>query len=245
MTSEAKSETNDIKSIDTVSLSDNGVSFDVTFLEAVKPSCIVLFSVGSGGNPERHLPLLEALAKHGCNVVAPHFERLASPKPTDEELLLRARRLRLALDRAALPNLPITGIGHSIGATVLVTFAGGQIWMGPGHQLQIEPDERLSRLVLMTPATGFFQAPGALDDFRVPLPLLIWAGTNDVITPPAQATFLKQSLENRVLVDLRVIDGAGHFSFMNTLPPQTIDPLPNREVFLADLAVAICQFVTK
>ena len=224
-----------------LSLSDNGSDFEVTQFEAVKPSCVVLFSVGAGGNPDRHLPLMTSLAEHGCAVVAPHFARLASARPTEEELLVRARRLRLALDRAVRPNLPVVGIGHSIGTTLLLALAGGQIWLGVGQQLHINPDERIKRLVLMTPATGFFQAPGALD--AVNTPMLVWAGTNAVITPPAQANLLKHSIGSRVLVDVRIVDGAGHFSFMDTLPPQTTDPFPDRDAFLADLAVEIRRFI--
>jgi predicted dienelactone hydrolase len=223
------------------SLTDQGVTFDVTLCEARKPACVVLFAVGSGGNPERHLPLLTSLAEQGCIVVAPHFERLASPKPTEEELLLRARRLRQGLDFALHSDLPVVGIGHSIGATVLLGLAGGQLWMGPGQKLDLKTDERLTRLVLITPPTGFFQAPVALDDVRIPLQ--VWAGSSDVITPPAQAIFLEEALGNRVPVDLRIINGAGHFSFMNTLPPQITDSLADRDAFLVDFTVEIQRFI--
>ncbi len=224
-----------------VTLNDNGASFDVTRIDAPTKSCSVLFAVGSGGNPERHLPLLNSLAESGCTVIAPHFDRLATPMPTSEELLLRARRLKIALDAVVNPNLPVYGVGHSIGATILLAMAGGQIWMGPEQRLSIAPDVRLNRLVLMTPPTGFFQAPGALSAIHIPSQ--VWAGTNDVITPPSQAELLKRQLGS--LVELRVVEGAGHFSFMNTLPPQTEDPLPEREAFLQCLAVEIRSFLLR
>ncbi len=223
-----------------LSLIDSGIPFDVTTLGAEKPSSIVLFSVGGGGNPERHLPLLISLAENGHKVVAPHFERLATSRPTKEELLLRARRLRMALDSAACPQLPVYGVGHSIGATMLLALGGGQIWLDPQQPLAITPDERIRRLVLMAPPTGFFQAPEAL--VRVRIPLQVWTGTNDSITPPAQAELLKRCLGD--LVDLRVVEGAGHFSFMNTLPPQVEDSLPEREVFLERLKIEIRRFLT-
>src|SRR4051812_8103105 len=130
-----------------LSLSDHGLTFDAMFFEAQKPARIVLFAAGSGGNPERHVPLMTSLAEHGCNVVAPHFDRLASPRPTEEELLRRARRLRLALDAAARPGLSVMGVGHSIGATTLLALAGGQLWLGIGQKIAIETDDRLKRLV--------------------------------------------------------------------------------------------------
>jgi hypothetical protein len=89
---------NDGTRISKRALSDGAGSFEITVLEAAEPSHIVLFSVGAGGNPERHLPLMNTLADHGCSVAAPHFERPVSLFPTESDLLLRARRLRLALD---------------------------------------------------------------------------------------------------------------------------------------------------
>ncbi len=167
-------------------LSDGADWFEVTVLEAVEPSHVVLFSVGAGGNPERHLPLLTTLADHGCSVAAPHFERLVSVIPTESDLLLRARRLRLALDYVMRPTLPVAGVGHSIGATMLLALAGAQAWTRAGQCVSVSPDKRFDRLVLLAPATDFFRVPGALDGVR--LPILAWTGTKDEITPP-----LKQS----------------------------------------------------
>ena len=81
-----------------IALQDNGVTFEATLLEASSPVCKVLFAVGSGGNPERHLPLLHYLFENHCTVIAPHFDRLVSPSPSAADLLLRARRLQIALD---------------------------------------------------------------------------------------------------------------------------------------------------
>ena len=222
-------------------LKDGLASFDVTVLEAPRPSRVVLFAVGGGGNPERHTPLLEALVARGCSVVAPHFERLTGPLVTDELLLLRARRLKQALDAVAHPDLPVVGAGHSMGSGVLLALAGGQLWMRPGSPLPIAPDPRLERLALLAPATSFFAVPGALDAVRAPL--LVWAGTEDTIAPPAQAQLLADALGGRVQVDLRVEPGAGHFSFMHTPPPQSVEPLPDRDVFLARVTAGVCGFL--
>jgi pimeloyl-ACP methyl ester carboxylesterase len=222
-------------------LEDGPISFDVTVFEAAQPTRVVLFAVGGGGSPDRHLPLLMSLAELGCTVVAPHFERLTSPVPTDADLLLRARRLSLALESMSRPGLPVAGVGHSIGATMLLALAGGQVWMRAGHPLSITADERLDRLVLLAPATGFFQAEGALNAVRTPI--LAWAGTEDVITPPEQAELLTRTIGHRVPVDVRIVEGAGHFSFMNVPPPQSAEPLASREAFLADLTAEICRFI--
>lgn len=222
---------------------DGGETFDVTVLEAERPSRTVLFAVGAGGNPERHLPLLTSLAERGCTVVAPHFARIVSPAPSDDELLLRARRSRIAVESFARPDVPIAGVGHSIGTTSLLGLAGGAIWMREGHRLTIERLPRMDRLALLAPATGFFRAPGALDG--VDSSLLVLAGSVDTVTPPAQAELLKLALGARVPVDLRVLAGAGHFSFMHVLPPHVTDPLPDREAFLAELVSEVERFVRR
>jgi alpha-beta hydrolase superfamily lysophospholipase len=223
-----------------LSLLDGAEPFDVTRLDAGAPARVVVFAVGAGGSPARHLPLLEALADRGCIVIAPHFERLVSPIPTAAHLQLRARRLRLALDSVARPELPVAGVGHSLGATVLLALAGATGWTLAREPLAIARDERLARMALLAPATDFFQAPGALDAVRATI--LAWAGTRDTITPPRQAELLKAALGARV--ELRVVDGAGHFSFMNTPPPQTSEPLADRDAVLASLAADVCGFVT-
>jgi len=225
------------------SLQDGSEIFDVTVLEATIPVRIVLFAVGGGGNPERHLPLLACLAASGCTVIAPHFERLKSPRVTDQDLWLRGRRLNLALDSIAPPDIQVTGLGHSIGATMLLALAGGQVWMHEGPHLSFVSVRRFARLALLAPATGFFQAPNALN--AVDTPILAWAGTNDTITPPGQAEYLKQALGARLPVEVRVVEGAGHFSFMNSPPPDTVEPLTNREDFLANLANELRSFVTR
>jgi pimeloyl-ACP methyl ester carboxylesterase len=205
-----------------------------------KPARIVLFAVGRGGDPERHRPLLDELVAHGCTVVAPCFEWLASPMPTREDLELRAQRLRFALDEVASAGTPTIGIGHSIGATTLLVLAGAEATTFAGERVQVEPDRRLDRLALMAPATDFFHAPGALAAVRTPM--LAWAGTQDPITPPRHVERLREA---PAPLDVRIVDGAGHFSFMHTPPPNTTEPLADREAFLARLRAELCEFVAR
>ncbi|MEZ4400891.1 MAG: alpha/beta hydrolase [Kofleriaceae bacterium] len=220
-------------------LIDDGAGFEVHVHPAATPTRVVLFAVGAGGDPARHLPLLEALADSGATVVAPCFARMTSPTPTSEELERRARRLRQALTACGPAALPVAGVGHSIGATLLLALAGGQAWMGPGRRLAIEVEPRLDRLALFAPATGYFQAPGALAAVRARV--VAWAGTRDTMTPPAQARYLAAALGPTA--EVRIIDGAGHFSFMDVPPPHSVEPLPDRAVVLAELARATVSFV--
>lgn len=222
-------------------LQDGAESFEVSVHEAARTSPVVLFAVGAGGQPERHATLMDALVESGCTVIAPHFERLASPVPSEADLTLRARCLSLALDAFVQPGTTAAGVGHSIGAATLLALAGAQMWLGPGRRVNIAPDGRLARLALLAPPTGFFQAPGALDAVR--LPILAWAGSEDVITPAAQSEWLAHTMRDWQTVDVHVTSGAGHFSFMDLPPPQITEPLPNKQAFLQEYSKVVCKFV--
>ena len=69
-------------------LQDGVEEFNVTVHAADKKSPVVLFAVGAGGQPERYRTLLEKFAKSGYTVIAPHFDRLVSPYPKEEDLIL-------------------------------------------------------------------------------------------------------------------------------------------------------------
>tara|TARA_R110000796_G_scaffold41132_4_gene101726 strand:- start:20250 stop:20654 length:405 start_codon:yes stop_codon:yes gene_type:complete len=101
----------------------------------------------------------------------------------------------------------VVGVGHSLGAAALLALAGGQIWLAAGRHVEIVPDGRLTRLVLLTPPMGFFQVEGALD--AVQTPILAWAGSRDSITPAAHVDVLVGALSGRLPLDVRVTEGPG------------------------------------
>jgi pimeloyl-ACP methyl ester carboxylesterase len=223
-------------------LQDESGSFEVSVRKNRKASVLVLFAVGAGGNPERHVTLLEALVKSGCTVVAPHFQRLYSPRPTEADLTLRARRLQLTLNTFIQPGtLSVVGVGHSIGAAILIALSGGEMWLGPGRRVPIAADARLTRLGLLAPPSDFFQAPHALD--AVPIPIQLWVGSGDDITPPTQSQWLVQAMPNRQMVDMHIVEGAGHFSFMDQTPPHIVEPLQDKRAFLQEYSSELCKFV--
>jgi pimeloyl-ACP methyl ester carboxylesterase len=224
-----------------ITLTNKHATFDAIYLKAANPTRKILFAVGSGGNPERHLPLLESLSENNFTVIAPYFERIVSPTPHAEVLLLRAESLETALDFINDSDLPIVGIGHSIGAALLLALAGGQMWTHAGDRLLIAQDASLKKLVLLTPPTDFFKPQNALEDVQTPMQ--IWAGSLDVIAPPQQINVLKEGLPTSTSLDFHLIEGAGHFSFMNNLPPNITDPLKNREELFARLTTEIFRFV--
>lgn len=224
-----------------INLKAKDMSFEALLIRAVNPTHRILFAAGSGGNPERYLPLLTAFAEKGCTVIAPYFERIPSSTPSQDELTLRGNVIKEALDSLDELSVPTVGVGHSIGATLLVALAGGQMWMRAGYRLPIRKDERFKKLVLFTPPTGYFQAPMALKDVQTPIQ--VWAGSLDTITPSEQIDILKRGLPAQTFVDLRIAEGAGHFSFMNTLPPNIKDSIGERENFLSKVSEEVCRFV--
>ena len=71
----------------------------------------------------------------------------------------------------------------------------------------------------------------------------IWVGAKDSITPPAQAQFLKEVLLLQGPIDICLDEEAGHFSYMDELPPNITDSHPNRRKFLASLANDVGRIV--
>ncbi len=217
------------------------VTFDVTVLQPASADRCVLFAAGRGGNPTRHLALMQTLAAHGALVIAPHFEMLASLAPTRDELMQRSQRLASAMNSYCPPDLPISGVGHSIGTVVLLTLAGAVASTLAGDQLTFKAERAFDRLVLFTPPTDFFRRPGALA--AVTIALQVWAGGKDTITPPAHASFLKAALAGQAQVDILIVEQAGHFTFMNDLPPNVSDPHPDRSRFLQSLGEDVSRFL--
>ena len=223
-------------------IQDNGREFTVTLLEGRQPSCVGVFAAGRGGSPVRHLPLLRALAQQGCTIIAPHFELLIPLTPSKEELDARIEMLETVLRLYSNAHQPMVGIGHSIGGTLLLTLAGGKALTASGHQLGTNLVWNFERLALLAPPVDFFLHPGALQS--VDTQIYLRNGGKDTVTPPSKALQVKQIFEKQGQIELILDEEAGHFSYMDELPPQIEDSQPNREVFLVNLARDIAQYIT-
>lgn len=215
--------------------------FDATVFETDHPFCVMLFAAGRGGNPSRHAALLEHMAGLGCTIIAPHFDFLTTPIPSAAELDRRLQRLEAATDFIAKPVLPLIGLGHSLGCVSLLSLAGARAETLAGEPIIPRRTWTFARLALLAPPTDFFRRPGALN--KVDSAICIWAGAKDQIAPPTQALFLKAAVAEHVPVTIVVDEAAGHFSYMDELPPQATDPHPDRPAFLSALADAVGDFV--
>lgn len=199
----------------------------------------IVFAAGRGGSPSRHAQLIERMEAAGFAVAAPDAPMLAGTMPTAEELAGRAEALAVAIARIP-EEARIVGVGHSIGASVLAAMAGATMWLSPGRQAPIARAERLDRLVMLAPPTGFFMAPGALDGLR--LPILLRSGGADPITPPASHAAFVAALPDPSLADHATEPQAGHFSFMDSLPPGQQPAFAGEAGFRARLHEEIAAF---
>lgn len=224
-------------------LSDDAGTFEVMVSRSGDSDKVALFAVGAGGLPERYVSLLNALVNSGFTVIAPHVERLTSAYPSEAEITLRASRLSLALDAFSDTSVTIIGVGHSIGATTLLAMSGAQMWLGPNQPLAIPFDNRLTKLALLAPPTGFFQAPGALDLLAIPVE--VWVGSEDSITPPAQSQYLATAAPEHHPITVHIEKGAGHFSFMDNGPPHMTEPLRDKPAFLNAYSNHVCDFLNQ
>jgi pimeloyl-ACP methyl ester carboxylesterase len=204
----------------------------VTLIQPGAPRGILLFGPGAGGDPARYRHLLDAASSAGYIVAAPVHERFDGRYVTDDQMRERAVGLKAALDQTERPDLPVVAAGHSAGAWAALCLAGGVPWGRDGRPLQVPTEPRVTRLVMLAPTLGWFQAPGALDQLTVPTVALV--GSADVVTPPAGAEFLRVAPAD---VDVRTYDGVGHFDFMSQLPPG-IEPTAglDHDAFLTQLA---------
>jgi len=228
--------------VETFFIRNAGKDFEVTLLRAKEASQCILFAAGAGGSPLRHLELLQTFSRNGISVVAPHFERLSSSTPAKADLLERSQRLALARDKFCQHYASFTGVGHSLGTVILLMHTGATAWTRTREKVIYAGKQDLNQLVLLAPPADFFRAPSALASVKVPVK--IWTGEKDTLTPPSQALFIKSELDIRTKTELCVINDAGHFTFMNTLPPHITDTHPSRESFLLNLGEEISRFVT-
>ncbi|MXO70802.1 alpha/beta hydrolase [Alteraurantiacibacter buctensis] len=197
----------------------------------------VLVAAGGGGSPARHRGLIGRLEAAGFSVIAPEFAMLAAPRASVAEMEGRIAIMAEAL-AGADPALPLYGVGHSLGAALLIGFAGADMWHGPGARLSVPHQPRLAKVAALAPPVEFFLAPGAAEKLAVPL-LLRSAGQDSITTPASHKAFLARL---RCPVDFTVEPLAGHFSYMDMPPPGTGDGLSDGAAFRARIAAKICAF---
>ncbi|HEK21571.1 alpha/beta hydrolase [Mucilaginibacter sp.] len=213
----------------------------VTAFTVAEPKALIVFAAGRGGSPSRHLPLLRAIAARGYTVAAPHFDMIPSAMPTKEQLDARIRQLEVISDEYTTAGLPVIGVGHSIGATLLLTLAGAKAITFYKESVKPQLKRNFAGLVLLAPAVDFFLHEGASDAINTKVYLR--TGAKDNVTPADRTMMFKAMLEEHGSVNFVLDEQAGHFSYMDQLPPNVKDPQPDRHLFLEELANDVAKFI--
>ena len=193
---------------------------------------IVLFGPGAGGDPARYEALIDAAAAAGFIVTAPIHERFDSRTVTNEQMRQRAVGLAESLREIDRQDLPVVAAGHSAGGWAALCLAGAQPWGRNHHPIPVPVEPRVAKIVALAPTVEWFQAPGALDNLRVPV--IVLAGAADTVTPPTTAEILRAAPAE---VSVHIYEGVGHLDFLSALPP-TVTPTPglDHEAFIKSLA---------
>ena len=231
------------------------------------PFPLVLISHGTGGSPLTHRLLAYFLARHGFVVGLPwHHANHRDDNSwhnTPDNLVARPRHLSLAIDGlfaefgAALRPDWVALIGHSLGGYTALALAGGQPGSlphehsdGTPQPIPVTPDARVRALVLLAPVTVWYRAAEALRNVRVPILLLM--GEKDEWTPDFHAQIVLNGVADRRFITHRIIENAGHYSFLSLFPPELVSPtFPpshdppgfNRAQFQEELPAEIHRFL--
>lgn len=202
---------------------------------------VVLVSHGNAGSPWTHRETARHLASAGMLVVL--VEHLGNSRSdasmTGSVALLehRPRHLHLALrhvlahdafaDVIDVTRLAI--VGHSIGAYTALAVAGGRpstthfdVPLGPARAIAVVPDPRVRALVLLAPAAGWYQEPGALSEVQASI--LIFTGDADRITPQFHADIIARGLPLNARVRQERVPNAGHHAFQTPFPDSLVSP---------------------
>ncbi|WP_324674184.1 alpha/beta hydrolase family protein [Hymenobacter sp. GOD-10R] len=226
-------------SLQAVGMYQLDVAPDAPIQEGVFP--LVLISHGNGGSGLVYRTLAHYLARHGFVVGMPDHpfnNRLDNSwAKTAQNLANRPRHLQLAISHlmdhprfaAFLEPTRVGLIGHSVGGYTALALAGGEPTSFPWesadnqfHFISTPTDSRVKALVLLAPAAMWFRAEGALRNVHVATLLL--TAEVDVHTPSEHAQVILTGVPDSTKIQHRVVENAGHFSFLSPFPEARVSP---------------------
>lgn len=230
---------------------------------------LVVISHGTGGTPLVYRHLARDLAKRGFIVAMPEhpFNNVKDNQleRTTKVLKSRPKNITQVIDwfdhsdsfKDHINFEDISIIGHSMGGYTAIAVTGGTPTTLPWEtgnetpeRIDVDVDERIKKVILFAPALGWFRNEGALE--KVHVPIFIMTGERDEITPSFHAEILLNGVINREKIVHKVIENAGHFSFLSPFPPEmkatsfppSQDPEGfNRELFQQELAADVLSFL--
>lgn len=221
---------------------------------------LVIISHGNGGSHLLYRTISTHLAKNGYIVAMPeHYGNNRNNNQlenTNENLINRPRHVSLTIDQilsedifgknVSLNNIAV--IGHSMGGYTALALAGGIPKTREGEKIEVSPDPRVKAIVLLAPGTGWFM--NSLEN--VTIPILMLTAEHDLITPSWNAEIVLNHVPDKAQVNYRMVENAGHFSFLSPFPIAMRNPnfLPStdpegfdREQFHKLLPTEILEFL--
>ena len=195
---------------------------------------LVVVSHGNGGSHLLYRTIATHLAKNGYVVAMlehPGNNRNNNQlEGTHENLVNRPRHVRLTIDAvsadaqfmASLQPNNVAILGHSIGGYTALAVAGGTPWSEDRQRVEVVADSRVRALVLLAPATAWYLPEDSLR--HVDIPILMLIAEHDSFAPQWHADVVLDRVPNRNQVTCRVVENAGHFSFLSPFPPQMKNP---------------------
>ena len=232
---------------------------------------LVVISHGSGGSPFVYRALAHHLARSGFIVGLPEHphnnKNDNSWEGTLENLTARPRHLCLAIRflfeapqfANSVKPTDVAIIGHSMGGYTALALAGGRPTSFPAEakdgqpqSIPVVPDDRITALVLLAPATGWFRQAGALRDVGVPILMLL--AEKDEATPYFHAEIVLSGVSDHRNIICHTIANAGHYSFLSPFPAAMTTPafqpsqdLPgfDRTLFQVEMHTEIVDFLTQ
>ena len=191
---------------------------------------LIVVSHGTGGSHLLYRTFSTHLAKSGYIVALlehPGNNRNNNELDgTHQNLVNRPRHVRLTID-AVSSHAPLSScvqpnnvaiIGHSLGGYTALAVAGGTPWSPTRQRIAVGPDPRIRALVLLAPATAWYLPHDSLCQVTVPILMLI--AEHDPFTPRWHAEVVLDGVPDRSQVTCRVMENAGHFSFLSPFPAQ-------------------------
>ncbi|MFY9826470.1 MAG: alpha/beta fold hydrolase [Thermoanaerobaculia bacterium] len=228
------------------------------------PFPLVVVSHGNSGSHLAYRSFASHLARNGYVVAMlehPGNNRNDNRlEGTYENLVNRPRHVRLTLDAVSLDAqfwgsvqpLNVAIIGHSIGGYTALAVAGGTPWTETRQRVEVVPDPRVRALVLLAPATAWYLPEDSLRNVTVPI--LMLTAEHDPFTPRWHADLVLDRVPDRSRVTWRIVENAGHFSFLSPFPPpmRSAGFLPStdpegfdREAFHERLSAELLEFLDK